>query len=1447
MFVIEQPLPMAPAADFAADMKGYVDQLEHLGYMLPQDIIVGLILNGITKDFVRNYNMHNIGKTIGELHAMLIEYEKGLPKKAETPQPAAKEYPAEDDTCYHCKEVGHWKRNCPVYLAELLKKQKQVGSASSSGNGVRAQVEAIGSFDLVLPNGLVICLNNCHYVPSIAKGVVSVHCLVENGFVRYFTDFGILVSKNNVHYFNAIPSNGIYEIDMHDLVLNVNSIYNVRTKRAKHNLDSTYLWHCRLAHISKKHIEKMQQEGLLKSTDDESFDQCISCLSDKMTRKSFPHRPERATDLLGIIHTDVYGPLRHVSRKGASYFITFTNDYSHYGYVYLLKHEVFETFKVFKNEVENQLEKTIKALRSDQGGEYISQEFKDYLKPCGIDYALEFATHILNMVPTKKVDKTPYELWYGKVPKLVLLKEVEEHSLGDLNEPASYKAVMLDSEYNKWIDAINVEIQSMIDNMVWVLFDLPPCCKTVRRVDYEETFSPITDIRAIRILISIAAFYDYEIWQMDVKTAFLNGYLDEDIYMVQPEGFVDPNHPRKVCKLQRFIYNLKQASRIWNKRFDKKIKKDRLKRLIRLGQNAYMDKILKRYKMDNSKRGHIPMQERLELNKTHGASTPKELKRMQNVPYASVVGSIMYAVRCTRPDVAFVQNMTSPASEAGMEAIWIRKFISGLGIVPTINEPIRMFCDNSAALHFANESGVQKGVRHYHRRYHYVRESIALGEIRFRKGHTDDNLTDPFTKALSNTNLTQHARSIGIILLILGGYALYYTHAYIEDGVMFIAKAMIVRSYDQDRDFDNLGSTHGSALVDEDDSLVEEMSPVKAKKPSKRASRGKKNDGNKKEAPKDWTKVEEIVLCQACVYQKACAEYKMMYMHDFTLEHCYNILKDHQGWLDIEMPTFYNNTKGPKKSKTSETTLGSTSCGFNLNNEADEYEEEGQEHRPMGRDRAKAKKKSFTLFIAIQADCDVKATNIILQGLPPEVYALLRNSSNPMQQATINDGRKTLQPVQGRQISFTTVLLGPTHQEQVEAIMGNKGLLFVTTAKGKDTYLGIIKGQATKTIITHNAAYQANDLDAYNSDCDKLNTAKVALMENLSHYGSDVLSENSINSLDPSPSCRPTKIEVPKELPKVSMEKGLIIAALKDEVRKLKRKALVDNAVTSHTIALEILKIYVEPIAHRLLNNKTVHSDYLRLTQEQAAILKEVVQQGKSKNPLNNFLDHALVVTSKNKDKGVRFTEPVTSSGNTNTKIASSSNLASNKHVLSSTGVKLSISASGSQPSSNTKKDKIQRLPSSTQKDKVEAHHRNVKSSLKNKNCAIEPKGTAIMQHFKLNANSKFICVKCTGCMLFDNHDLCVHNVINVVNAHPKSKSVKKTSKRKVWKSTSKVFTKTGYIWRPTGRTFTKYKFSLPVKVVATARRFEMPLPEVCTAIEEKKKKLPVKDRWQLH
>ncbi|GKB03440.1 ribonuclease H-like domain-containing protein [Tanacetum coccineum] len=243
-----------------------------------------------------------------------------------------------------------------------------------------------------------------------------------------------------------------------------------------------------------------------------------------------------------------------------------------------------------------------------------------------------------------------------------------------------------------------------------------------------------------------------------------------------------------------------------------------------------------------------------------------------------------------------------------------------------------------------------------------------------------------------------------------------------------------------------------------------------------------------------------------------------------------------------------------------------------------------------------------------------------------------------------------------------------------------------------------------------------------------------------------------------------------------------------------------------------MIKIDMEPITPKLLNKRIAHSAYIKNTQEEAAVLRDLVDHVKANYPLDQTLDSTcrytkliqelltnisktcpsinssgeqlVVVTPTNKNKRVRFTEPVTSSRNTKT--TSSSNLVSNKLALSSTGVKQSTSASGSQPSGNTKKDKIQRPSSSTLKNKEEAHPKTVKSSLKNKDI-------------------------CNGCMLSDNHNLCVLDFINNVNVRNKSKSVKKNSKRKVWKPTGKVFTNIGYIWRPTGQTFTIVETACPL------------------------------------
>ena len=146
-------------------------------------------------------------------------------------------------------------------------------------------------------------------------------------------------------------------------------IHNIDAKRCKVDNDSaTYLWHCRLGHIGVKRMKKLHTDGLFESLDYESLDYeslgaCELCLMGKMTKNPFSGTTERAIDLLEIIiHTDVCGPMSIDARNGYLYFLTFTDDLSRCGYIYLMKHkyETFEKFKEFQSEVENHRNKKIK-------------------------------------------------------------------------------------------------------------------------------------------------------------------------------------------------------------------------------------------------------------------------------------------------------------------------------------------------------------------------------------------------------------------------------------------------------------------------------------------------------------------------------------------------------------------------------------------------------------------------------------------------------------------------------------------------------------------------------------------------------------------------------------------------------------------------------------------------------------------------------------------------------------------------------------------------------------------------------------------------------------------------------------------------------------------------------------------------------------------------------
>ena len=216
---------------------------------------------------------------------------------------------------------------------------------------------------------------------------------------------------------------------------------------------------------------------------------------------------------------------------------------------------------------------------------------------------------------------------------------------------------------------------------------------------------------------------------MDVKTAFLNGNLEEEIYTFQSEGFIAKNQERMVCKLKRSIYGLKQASRSWNIRFDQAIKsfgfeqnldepcvykrhqdkvimflvlyvddilligndvgvmlsvkiwlssqfdvkdlgkanhilgiklgRDRKNRMLGLSQAGYIDTILARFSMQNSENGLLPFRHEIPLSNDQRPKTLEDEKTMRQVPYASTVGSLVYVMLCTRPNICYSVGIVS--------------------------------------------------------------------------------------------------------------------------------------------------------------------------------------------------------------------------------------------------------------------------------------------------------------------------------------------------------------------------------------------------------------------------------------------------------------------------------------------------------------------------------------------------------------------------------------------------------------------------------------------------------------------------------------------------------------------------------------------------------------------------------------------------------------------
>ena len=779
------------------------------------------------------------------------------------------------------------------------------------GNEGRSKVLGKGTIEVVFTSGKKVTLKNVLYVPDMNKNLVSGDLLGKPGIKAVFESGKLILTKSGNFVGKGYSCDGMIKLCTNDNIIKMAS-----TSAYMCDSNSLFLWHNRLAHVGLSTIKRIVKCGLI-ACDTKKFEKCEICVKSKMIKKPF-HSVERSSNLLDLIHSDLCELNGMLTRGGNRYFLTFIDDCSRFTYVFLLKNksETFNAFKVYKTEVENQLGKNIKVLRSDRGGEYFSSEFNSFCEEYGIIHectapytpqhngiaerknrtflemvnamllhaklnfnlwgeALLTACHILNRIPMKKNEISPYELWKGRKPNIGYFKvwgclayckktdpnktklgpraikcafvgyasnskayrlldlesnviiesrEVEffENLLSDSNsqvptsvgesqeetpskvveqpivprksqrarkekvlgsdeidsqrisfylvegnrediirkipivlqieeDPKTYKEAMASRDVAFWKEAINDEMDSIMSNQTWELVDLPPGskpigCKWVFRrkyhtdgmiqtfkarlvakgfkqregIDYFDTYAPVARTTSIRILFALASIHNLFVHQMDVKTAFLNGDLNEEVYMEQPEGFVLLGNENKVCKLVKSLYGLKQAPKQWHEKFDHVILSNGFRHnnvdkcLYSKTCDDYMvivclyvDDMLilsddmkgiietKRFLSSTFKMKDLGEVDTIlgikvkrnsggyALNQTHyiekvvskfshlkikDANTPfdSSIKLEKNdgrsvaqLEYASAIGSLMYAAQCTRADISFAVSKLS--------------------------------------------------------------------------------------------------------------------------------------------------------------------------------------------------------------------------------------------------------------------------------------------------------------------------------------------------------------------------------------------------------------------------------------------------------------------------------------------------------------------------------------------------------------------------------------------------------------------------------------------------------------------------------------------------------------------------------------------------------------------------------------------------------------------
>ncbi|GJS40803.1 zinc finger, CCHC-type containing protein [Tanacetum coccineum] len=500
------------------------------------------------------------------------------------------------------------------------------GSILHMGNKSTALVHGRGCVDLKFSYEKIVLLFNVLHVPNIRKNLVSSSVLNNCGYKHVIESNKSVLSKHGVFIGFGYLSNQMFKLN----IVN-NNIASAFMSTSK--LNNSILWHARLGHVHFKMMKDMSKDGLIPSFDMDT-EKCKTCMLNKITNKSFQN-VKRETEVLELIQSDLCDLHATPLLGNKKYFVTYIDDASR------------AVVKLLDIKLKNLDERGIECI---------------------------FVRYAKNFKASR--------------PSLEILNGTED--IGGLVVPEDVT-------------------------------------KEKSGIDYFDNYAPVARISTIRLLIAMASIHNLIIHQMDVKIAFLNGDWDEEVYMNQPQGFIMPGNENKVCKLIKSLYGLKQAPKQWHQKFDEvvlsngyllnqadkcvyskfdetgkgviiclyvddmlifgtdQVQVDLTKEFlssrfsmkdmgeadvilgirikhesngITISHSHYIEKVLKKFNYFDCTPISTPMD-------TNEKLMPNNGQDVSQLEYSRVIGCLMYAMTCTRPDIAFVFGKLSRLTYTG--------------------------------------------------------------------------------------------------------------------------------------------------------------------------------------------------------------------------------------------------------------------------------------------------------------------------------------------------------------------------------------------------------------------------------------------------------------------------------------------------------------------------------------------------------------------------------------------------------------------------------------------------------------------------------------------------------------------------------------------------------------------------------------------------------------